>query len=241
MVIGVPHDLKLNFLIALHALLHQHLMDRGEVEGVQANLHQLVFVIGKAAAGAAQGKGRAQHHGIANPQGSGFGFFQGVGDFRGNHRLADGLAHFLEQLPVLCPLDGGEGGAQQLHPAFLQDALLFQLHGQVQAGLAADAGNDGIRALVANNLRNVFQGQGLHIHLVGNGGVGHDGGGVGVCQDDLVAFLFQRQARLGAGIVKFRRLSNHNGAGADDEYLLDVCSLCHFYSYLLETWERVYK
>ena len=228
MVVGVTHDFKLNFLVALDALFHQYLMDGGEVESVDTNLLQLLLVIGKAAAGAAQSKGGAQHHGVADAQCSGLGFFQRVGDFRGNNRLTDGLAHFLEQLPVFCPLNGGEGGAQQLHPALLQNALLFQLHGQVQAGLTADAGNDGIGALVTNNLCNVFQGQGLHVHLVCNGGVGHDGGGVGVCQDDLVAFLFQCQARLGAGVVKFRCLTNHDGAGADDEYFFDVCSLCHY-------------
>ena len=39
-------------------------------------------------------------------------------------------------------------GAQQLNLALLQDALFRQLHGQIQAGLAADAGNDGVRPLI---------------------------------------------------------------------------------------------
>jgi len=114
---------------------------------------------------------------------------------------------------------------KQLHLALPQHALLFQLHGQVQAGLAADAGHDGVRALVAQDLGDVFQGQRLHVHLVGDSGVGHDGGGVGVAEYDLVALLLQRQARLGARVVEFRRLPDDDGAGADDQNFFDVCAL----------------
>ena len=66
----------------------------------------------------------------------------------------------------------------QLHPALLQDALLLQLHGQVQARLAADAGDDGVGPLVAQYLRHVFQRQRLHVHLIRDGRVRHDGSGV---------------------------------------------------------------
>ena len=202
-------------------------MDGGELEGVQADLLQLGFIVGKAAAGAAQGEGRTQYHGVADVRCGLLGLFQGVGDFGGNDGLADGLAQLLKELPVLGPFNGGGGGAQQLHIALPQHALLLQLHGQVQAGLAADAGDDGVGPLIADDLGNVFQGQGLHIDLVRNGGIGHDGGGVTVAQDHLVALFLQCQAGLGAGVVEFRRLPDDDGAGADDQNLLNVCSLCH--------------
>ena len=169
----------------------------------------------------------AQYHGVADVGCGLLGLFQGVGDFGGNDGLADGLAQLLEQLPVLGPLNGGGGGAQELHVALLENALLFQLHGQVQAGLAADAGDDGVGPLIADDLGHIFQGQGLHIDLVGNGGIGHDGGGVGVAQHHLIALFLQRQTGLGTGVVKFRRLADDDGAGADDQNLLNVCSLCH--------------
>ena len=226
-VVGVPHDLKLDFLVALDGLLNEHLVDGGELEGVQADLLQLGFIVGKAAAGAAQGEGRTQYHGVADVRCGLLGLFQGVGDFGGNDGLADGLAQLLKELPVLGPFNGGGGGAQQLHIALPQHALLLQLHGQVQAGLAADAGDDGVGPLIADDLGNVFQGQGLHIDLVRNGGIGHDGGGVTVAQDHLVALFLQCQAGLGAGVVEFRRLPDDDGAGADDQNLLNVCSLCH--------------
>ncbi len=227
-VVGaVPHDLELDFLIAPHALFHQHLMDGAQAEGVGADLDQLFLVVGKAAAGAPQGKGRAQHHRIADLQGGLLRLLQVIGDLAGDDRLADALAHFLEQLPVLGPLDALAGGAQQLYPAFPEHALFFQLHGQIQAGLPADARHDGVRPLVAEDLGDVLQRQRLHVDLVRDGGIRHDGGGVGVAQDHLVALLLEGQAGLGAGVVKLRRLPDHDRAAADDEYLFDVSPLCH--------------
>ena len=212
MVVGIPHDLELDLLVALDGLLHQHLMDRRQGEGVQADLHQFFFIIGKAAAGAAQGEGGPQNHGVANAQGRGLGFLDGVGDLGGDDRLADGQAHLLKQLPILRPLDGGAGGAQQLYPALLQDALLLQLHGKVQTGLTADAGDDGIGTLITDDFRDVFQRQRLHVHLIGDDGIRHDGSGVTVAQHHLVALFLQGQAGLGSRIVKLRRLTNDDGA-----------------------------
>ena len=188
-VVAVTHNLELDFLVALDALLNQNLVHRGQTEGIQAHFHQFFFVVGKAAAGAAQGEGGTQNHGVADALGSSLGLLDGVGDFRGDNRLADGLAQLLEQLPVLSTLDGLAGGTQQLDPALFQNALLLQLHGQVQTGLTADAGDDGVRTLIADNLCHIFQGQGLHVDLVGDDGVGHDGSGVGVAQHNLVTFF----------------------------------------------------
>ena len=152
MVVGVTHDLELDFLVALDGLLDQNLMHGRQIEGIDADLHQLLIVVSKAATGAAQGKGRAQNNGIADAVCSFLGFFQRIGNLGGDDRLADGFAHFLKQLTVLSTLDGSAGGAQQLDAAFLQNALLLQLHSQVQAGLAAQAGDDGVRALVTDDL-----------------------------------------------------------------------------------------
>ena len=68
-VSGVAHNLKLNFLIALDALFNQHLVNRGELEGIDAYLNQLLLVVGKATARAAQGEGGTQHNGVADSLG----------------------------------------------------------------------------------------------------------------------------------------------------------------------------
>ena len=110
---------------------------------------------------------------------------------------------------------------------FLQNALLFQLHGKVQASLSADAGDDGIGTLKANNPGNILQRQRLHIDLIRDGGVGHDGCGIGIAQDYLVAFLFQRKACLRTGIVKFRCLTDYDRAGANNQNLMNICTFRH--------------
>ena len=91
-VTRIPHDLEFDLLVALDGLFHQNLMDRREGEGVEADLHQLVFIVSKAAAGAAESKGGTKHHRIADALGGLLGLLQGIGNFGGDDRLADGLA-----------------------------------------------------------------------------------------------------------------------------------------------------
>ena len=226
-VAAVPHDLKLDFLIAPHALFHQHLVNRAQAERVGADLNELLLIVGKAAAGAAQGKGRPQHHRIADIKSGLFRLLQVIRDFAGDDRLADALAHFLEQFPVLCPFNALAGGSQELYAAFLQHTLALQLNRQIQAGLSADARNNGIRALIAQNLGNVLKCQRLHVYLVRNGGIGHDGRRVGVAQDNLIPLFLESQTGLRACVVKFCRLPDDDGAAADNKYLFYISPLCH--------------
>ena len=61
-------------------------------------------------------------------------------------------------------------------------------------------------------------------------GVGHDGSGIGVNQNDLNAFFPQRTGGLGTCIVKFAGLTNNNGTGTNDEDGFDVWIFGHFYN-----------
>ena len=140
MVSAVAHDFELDLLIALDALLHQHLMDRRQVECVGTDLTQFVGSIGKTTAGAAQSKCRTQNHRVTDLISSSQCLVQRVGDLGGNNRLTDALAQLLEELTVLGFLNALGGGTQQLGLALLQNALFLQLHGQVQSSLTADAG-----------------------------------------------------------------------------------------------------
>ena len=226
-VVFVAHHFIFNFLVALDTLFHQHLTDRGEFEGVFHNGAQLLVVAGKAAARAAERESRAQNHRVADVVRGGKPFFDGVDDDGRQHRLAQFLAELLKQLAILGAFDGGAARAQQFHLALAQYALLFKLHGQIQPRLAADAGHNGVRALVAEDFGQVLQLQRLHIHLVGNGRVRHDGGGVGVDEDHLVAFLLQRQAGLRARVVELRGLADDDGAGTNDQYFVNIGALRH--------------
>ena len=228
-VIGrVTHNLELDLLVALDGLLDQNLMYGGELERVGADLDQLLLVVGKATACAAEGECRTKHDRVADALSCCLCLLQIIGDLGGDNGLADRLAKLLEQLAVLSALDGFGAGAEQLNAAFLQHALLLQLHCQVQTRLTADTGNDRVGALHAQDLCNVFKRQGLHVHLVRDGGVGHDGRRVAVAKHDLIALFLERQARLRACVVELSRLSDDDGAGADDQDLFQICSFCHF-------------
>ena len=227
---GVPHGLKLDFLPAEDGLLHQHLGDGRGIQTGLGNGAQLGFVLGRAAAGAAQSEGRTHDDGIADPVRHGQGLLHGLGDVGGDHRLADLRHGLLEQLPVLCPGDGLGVRAQQADIVGLQKALLVQLHGQRQAGLAAQARQNGVRPLLEDNALDGLHRQRLEIDLVGHGLVGHDGGGVGVAQHHIDPGLLEDPAGLGAGIVELSGLSNDNGAGANHKYLFNTGIQRHYRS-----------
>ncbi len=62
-------------------------------------------------------------------------------------------------------------------------------------------------------------------------GVGHDRRRVRVDQDDPVALLLQRLARLGSGVIELAGLPDDDGAGADDQDAFDdryVCGIRRF-------------
>ena len=132
----------------------------------------------------------------------------------------DGLHGLLELQAILSLLDGLAAGAQQLHAVLLQEALLGQLHGQGQAALAAQGGQQAVRLLLEDDAPQRLQGQGFNVDMVGGGVVGLNGGGVGVDQYHLQPGGLQRTAGLGAGVVELRRLADNDGAGANNHDLV---------------------
>ena len=137
------------------------------------------------------------------------------------------MAQLLEELAVFGHFDGMAASAQKLGAAFGKNAFFLELDRKVESGLSADAGQDRVRALFSDDLGNVLHGQGFHVNFIRDGSVRHDGGRVGVAQDDLIALLFQGEAGLGAGVVELGGLPDHDGAGADDEYFMDIVAFRH--------------
>ena len=227
-VVAVAHHLVLDLLIALDALLDEHLVHGRERKGVAHHLAQFGLVVGETAARAAQREGRAQHHRIADLLGHRHGLLDRHGDVRRKHRLAQRLAQLLEQLAVLGALDRLERRAQNFDLALFQNALLGQLHGEIQTRLSAQPRDDGVGTLEADDLGDVFQRQRLHVDFVRNVRVGHNGSGVRVGEDHLVTLLLEREARLRTRIVELGGLSDDDGPRTDDQNLLDIFSPRHF-------------
>ena len=113
----------------------------------------------------------------------------------------------------------------------------MQGHGGVQGGLAAERGQQDQFALRAeafhfrdfahDDFFDAFGRDGLDVGAVGEFRVGHDGGRVGIDEDDAVAFFLEGLAGLGAGIIKFAGLADDDGPGADDEDGMNVGAFRH--------------
>ncbi|MPM63837.1 hypothetical protein SDC9_110721 [bioreactor metagenome] len=57
--------------------------------------------------------------------------------------------------------------------------------------------------------------------------IGHNRRRIGVDQDDFIALFPQSQTSLGAGIIEFRSLTDHDRTGTDHQDLFDIRSFSH--------------
>ena len=224
----VAHYLHLDLFPALDGLLDEDLGLGREGEALLANTQQVVVVVGDASAGAAEREGRTNDNGVAaEVVDAGLALLDGVGDAGLRDVEADVLHGSGEQLSVLAGLNRVDVAADDLDAVLLEHAGVGKGDGAVQARLAAHVGKKRIGALLLDDLGDGVGGDRLDIGAVGGLRVGHDSGRVGVDENDLVALLAQGLAGLGAGIVELTGLADDNGAGADDEDLLDVGALGH--------------
>ena len=230
--LSVAHDLVFNLLPAGDAFFNEHLMDGRKAQTVGADLVQLLHGLTDAAARAAHGERRAHDDRVTDLARERKRVGQALHHLGGDNRLAQLLHGVLEELAVLGAVDGVGLRAQQAHAGLLQITAAGQLHGQVQARLAAQVRQDGIRLFLFNDAPQHRQGHRLHIHAVRDVRVRHNGGGVGVDEHHLDALAFQRAARLRAGVVELGGLADDDGAAADDEHLFDRRVLWHFSSLL---------
>ena len=223
----VAHDLHLVFFPTLDGLLDQHLVGGRKLKTLAHDGDEFLVSMRDATTGAAQGKARTQHAGIAHTLGDGLGVSHAVGIARARDLQAD-LGHGLvKELAVLTALDGGKVTADHLDAVLVECAVLCQLDGGIQTGLAAQRGQQRIRALLLDHALDKFGGDGLDIGAVGQARVGHDGRRVGVDQDDLKAILLEHLAGLGAGVIELAGLANDDRARANDEDTLDVGTFRH--------------
>src|SRR5881275_2418282 len=103
----------------------------------------------------------------------------------GEHRLAALFHQVGEKLAVLGEANAIGGGAEHAHATFFEHAIALKLHRKVEAGLPAHGGYQTVGHLFAYDFGHALDGERLDVDAVGGGGVGLDGGRVGVDQHDL--------------------------------------------------------
>ena len=228
LVLRVADDLDLELLPVEDRLLDEALVRERGVEAAGADRAQLLDVVAEAAAGAAHRVGGADHDREADlllhkP----LGLLDRVDD-AALGRLDAELGHRrLEDLAVLAALDRVEVDADHLHAVLVEDALLRELHREVEARLAAEVRQERVGALLGDDLLEAVLVERLDVGGVGHDGVRHDRGGVRVHQHDLVAAGAQRLAGLGAGVVELAGLADDDRTRTDDEDLVDVFASGH--------------
>ncbi|MCY1399195.1 hypothetical protein D9M71_142460 [compost metagenome] len=226
-VLLVADHLHLVFLPADQRFVDQQLFGRRQVQTTGADFFELFTVVGDAATGAAHGEGRTDDAGEADLFQHAVGFFHAVGDTRARAGQADVLHRLVEARAVFGLVDGVGVGADHFHAELLQHAVVLEVQGAVQRGLAAHGRQQRVRALLLDDLGDGLPLDRLDVGGVGHGRVGHDGGRVGVHQDDAEAFFLQGLAGLCAGVVELASLADDDGAGTEDQDALDVCTLGH--------------
>ncbi len=221
-VLLVAHHLHLELFPAQHRFLDQDFVGGGGVDAALDDLDELRLGVGDAAAGAAHGEGRPDDRGQADRVERAQRVGQVLGLDRARRLQADAGHGLAETAAVLRLVDGVSGSADHLDVEFRQCPLFAQAQRAVQRGLAAHGGQE--RKAAGDDVAFLFDDPGddfgrdrLDIGGVRQFRIGHDRGRIGIDENDAVALVLQRFHRLGAGIVEFAGLPDHNGAGADDQ------------------------
>ena len=128
------------------------LVGRG-IEAARHDVFELLAVVGDAAAAAAEGERRADHHRVADLAGDRQRLLEAAGDLRLRRIEAD-LAHGVaEQLAVLGHVDRRARGGDQLDVVLLEHPLAHQVERGVERGLAAHGGQQRVGPLLLDDAR----------------------------------------------------------------------------------------
>ena len=231
-IVSVAHHLHLELLPSEHGFLDQDFVGGGGVDAALDDFDELRLGVGDAAAGAAHGEGRPDDRGQADVVQRAQRIGQILGLDRARRLQADPGHGLTKTAAILGLVDGVRGGADHLDVEFRQRALLAQAQRAVQRGLPAHGGQQ--REPAGNDVTFLLDDPGddlgrdrLDIGRISQFRVGHDRRRIGIDQNDAIALVLQRLHRLGAGIIEFTGLADHNRAGADDQDGRDVGSFRH--------------
>ena len=232
-IVTIPHHFHLVLFPADQGFIDQQFLGRREIQTTFADFDELFRVVGDTTARTTHGEGGADDTGESNLLLNFPGFVHVMGD-TGTRTLQTDAAHGnIETTAVFGLVDGIGGSTDHLYAELGQHAVFFQLQGAVQRSLTTHGRQYRIRALFLDDFANHFPGNWLDIGRIGHLRVGHDGGRVGVHQDDAIALFTQGFTGLGARVVKFASLTDDNRACAQDQDAFKVCTFWHDSTLLL--------
>ena len=223
----VADDFHLELFPAEHRFLDQHFVHRRQFEAALDDFFEFFDVVGDAATGAAEREARSDDRRIADlgldlerllERFRDFGFRTVEADV--DHRAA-------EQLAILGHADRIARRTDQLDAVFFEHAVIGEIERAVERGLAAHRRQQRVGPFLGDDLFDGLPVDRLDVDRVGRVRVGHDRRRIRIDQDDAVAFLLERLARLRAGIVELAGLTDDDRAGADDQDRAEISSFWH--------------
>ena len=243
-VVGlVAHHFHFVFLPAEEGFFDENFVHGRKLNAVLGNGFKFVLIVTNAAARAAEREGRADDE---RETADGFrdsaGFVEIMRHAGNRHVEADLQHQFLERKTVFTAMYRVGFRADHFHVVTGERTVFVQSHCRIQGRLPAQSWQQhqfanffsggppqGVHFLFLadDDFFHAFGRDGFDIGAVGELRVGHDGGRVGVDEDDAIAFLAQGFARLRAGIIELARLADDDRAGADDEDAVDVGAFGH--------------
>ena len=183
----IAHDLHFVFLPPLDALFDEHLACGRKLEALRDDVAHLARIVGDAAARAAERERGTEHHGISDRFGKGERIIERIGIAASSDFDAD-IGHGLgEELAILAGFDGGKVAADEFDAEALEHAGSRERHRGVQRRLAPYRGQERVGTLRLDNPLDEIRRDGLDIGAVHERRIGHDGGGIRIHEDDLVA------------------------------------------------------
>ena len=226
-ILAVAHHLHFEFLPTEHRLFQEHLVGWRGIQTALADVQELLAVVGDTAAAAAEGEGWPQNGREADVGLHLACRFQIVHQHRTRRVEPDARHGAAKELAILGLVDGFPRGADHLNAEGREHPFPIQIQRAVERRLPAHRGQQRLRALLFDNLRERTPVNGLDVGGIGHIGIGHDGGGVRVGEHDPIALLAQRLAGLRPGVIELAGLADDDGPGADDEHALDVAAFRH--------------
>ena len=223
----VPDHFHLELFPAEQRFVDQEFVGRRQVQPPDAYLDEFFAVVSDTAAAAAQCERRPDHAGKPEPGLHLQRFLQAVRD-RGPRRFESDTPHRPDEaLAVFRLVDGFLAGADQLDAVGAQNALPHQVQGTVERGLSAHRGQQGIRLFDLDDARHGTPFDRLDVGRIRHGRIRHDRGRVRVHENDAVALVAQRLARLGTGVVELARLADDDRTRAENQNAFDVVTSGH--------------
>ena len=180
-----------------------------------------------AAARAAERERGTEHHGISDRFGKGERIVERIGIAASSDFDAD-IGHSLgEELAILAGFDGGKVAADEFDAEALEHAGSRERHRGVQRRLPPYRGQERVGTLRLDDPLDEFRRDGLDIGAVHERRVGHDGGGIRIHEDDLIALVLEHLACLRSRIIEFAGLAYDDRTRSDDEDFGDVGAFRH--------------